>query len=247
MRTPFRLLIAGSLVCGCASKMPTGVVAAEPGQKLQSVPGPFAELGPETDPDTAIIKACPVVMGLPNAYVPVGPSDQNFKTYWNVSAEYCAWQYSPDGRQIWTSLFATSAVQSDPSMRTCDLPPRVVDSRYPGAEMLLLTVIHNHVFRDPPDNKLSTHDFDYLDNMVGQHHTRMAEGAEDVVFPEVNGKPVPMRVVAFFGRTTPSGVVECAGFFEYTWHAPQVLRATQDTDGRWHKEPVGFPRPSDRN
>lgn len=217
-----------------------------PGKRPASIPGPYAEIGPETDPNAAIIKACSVVMTLPNSFIPVRYGDMNFETYWRISTEYCAWQYSPDGHSIWTSLFATAAAQSDPRKRTCPLPPAVTDSRYPGVAIMYLTIIHNHPPKSWPDNKMSPDDVYFLRQMVQEHYTRIENGQETVVFPKLNGREVPMRIVAFFGKSA-NGTVGCGGFYEYTWGTKEIYRVTQGQDGRWRKEPVEEVPLSDRN
>jgi hypothetical protein len=88
------------------------------------------DFGPFQKYSDALLAACPYILSLPNAVTPQ-PHTPNFKLYWGLSQEYCAWIYhTPDGKYE-MSMLATPTVQNDSRRRSCYLPPQVRDSRYP--------------------------------------------------------------------------------------------------------------------
>ena len=86
------LAVLLSLVLGCASVPPKGVVRFRAGEAPTHIDGPMPGFGPFPTYSDAVLAACPLILSLPNA-VTVQPSNPNFKLYWKLSTEYCAWIY----------------------------------------------------------------------------------------------------------------------------------------------------------
>jgi hypothetical protein len=197
------------LALGCAEPKPLpNVVEPKPGQTLTSLPGPMPNFGPFATVDEGLLAACPLVLSQPHAVIPVRPDDQNFKLYWRIAREYCAWFYAPEGQGIVMSLLAVNAVDDDPKKRQCLPPSYVVDSRYPASRIAYLVIVHSHAF----DETLNKFDLGLLVEMAQLHGFTSS----------VQGKETPISIVAFIGEEHDDKVT-CTGFYQYTPHPSSEL------------------------
>lgn len=176
---------------------------------MTSVHGPMPGVGPFHSLEEALVGACQTIVRQPNAVIPVRPDHQNFKLYWKLSAEYCAWLYSGKENEIEMTWLVNDPVQADPTRRTCPLPPFVEDDRYEPSTLAYLIVLHNHVY----DENLSTDDLVDLVRKAQIHGTSVVLG----------GKLTWISAVAFLGRET-DGTVECAGFYYYSFERDNEIR-----------------------
>jgi hypothetical protein len=184
--------------------------------------------GPYATVEDAVFAACPLIMGQPHASIPVPKTDQNFKMYWRMSREYCAWLYAPEGKQVEMSLFAVSAVQDEPEKRKCKLPAYVDDPRYPGDSIAYLVILHNHPFED----SLSAKDLWFLVQMAQFHGFT----------PSLNGQKVSISIVAFFGEER-DGKTLCGGFYQYfPARNSELIKVTIDENGQWKETLMGHVR-----
>jgi hypothetical protein len=176
-------------------------------------------MGPFKSIDEAIKASCPVIVRQSNATIPVAPNHQDFRTYWHVSSEYCAWIYSGNGTDVELSWLAFDPFQPNPKKRTCSLPEAVADSRYAQEKIAHLVIIHSH----PYPRHLDVDDLQILSRMARVHGSTFS--IADLV--------VPISIVAFFGRAR-NGATECAGYYHYTpTQNAHILQHTVDPEGRW--------------
>lgn len=224
MRSPVLVGLGVLAVTACStSGVNPYVVSARPGETLTSVPGPLSDLGSFRRVSDAILAACPVILQQPHALIPVPRTHQDFGVYWSTASEYCAWLYSADGEHVEMSLLATSPIQDDPSMRRCDLPAHVVDSRYPEREVAYLVMLHNH----PGGGSISLPDLYAIARMARIHGPTS----------RFQGQHVSISIAAFFGRER-DGKPDCAGFYHYVpARSDEIIRYTVD-HGRMEKKVV---------
>ncbi len=172
----------------------------------------------------ALLAACPYILAMPNAVTPP-PSNPNFKLYWDLSREYCAWIYhTPDGRYE-MSMLATTTVQNDPRRRSCYLPSHVRDSRYSDESLGYVFVVHNH----PVGQELSRYDIQFI----------VAQAAIHGLTTKVGDHELPISTVAFFSKSFGSRKIHCDGFFQYIPATGELLKWTVNARGDWDKEQYG--------
>jgi hypothetical protein len=211
--------------CSTATKPLPGVVEPEPGQTLTSIGGPLPKFGTYPTVEEAIFAACPVMMSLPHAMIPVSPDNQNFNLYWRLSREYCAWLYAPDGKDVEMSLIAVSSVHDDPKKRQCKLPDNVDDPRYASGSIAYLVILHNHPF----DDELSGDDLRFLVRMAQLHGFT----------PAVKGQRISISIVAFIGKEQ-DGKILCEGFYRYLPASKsELIKVTASDSGEWKKTLLG--------
>ncbi|MGZ3458045.1 MAG: hypothetical protein ACXU86_06010 [Archangium sp.] len=182
--------------------------------------------GPFQTYSDALLAACPLILSLPNA-VTVRPSNPNFKLYWELSTEYCAWIYYTPDKQYEMSMVATNTSQGDAKMRTCDIPSHIRDSRYSDGSLGYVFVIHNH----PVGNELSRRDIRFVFNQGVLHGFSFEAGEREI----------PIGIIAFFSKGGP-GNASCDGFFQYTPLTGELLRWTVDGTSGLKKEQYGVVR-----
>ena len=72
---------------------------------------------------------------------------QEAATHWRASSEYCAWvYYTPDEQDLVSRLTDQAALDPHQRVKTCLLPTRVEDSRYPPDSLRYIHALHNHPF-----------------------------------------------------------------------------------------------------
>jgi hypothetical protein len=171
----------------------------------------------------ALMAACPLVLGLPNA-IAGRPGTPNFDIYWRTSKEYCAWvYYTPDGLYE-MSMLAVSAVQDDERKRQCRLPPIVSDSRYRADEIRYMFVIHNH----PYEGEISRNDIRVI----------VEQGEVHGFSATAEGREVPISIVAFYSRSG-RGRATCDGFFQYIPLTKELVKWSVEDGGEWRDEVYG--------
>jgi len=216
--------------CSCAVRSASQdaarrIVETQPGEYPESISGPMPGFGPYQTVDEAIFAACPLVLDQPEAVIPVPPSDQNFRLYWNVSREYCAWLYSPDGKEVSMSFLAMSPVQDVPGKRQCRLPGKVTDRRYPAEKLAHVVVLHSHPF----DRRLSDEDLLFLGRMANLHGMTAL----------VDGHEISISIVAFFGKLN-AGRPVCDGFYQYLpARNSELVRMSSQGNGQWERQLLG--------
>lgn len=189
----------------------------------QSIPGPMPQVGPFKTPFEALIAACPRLLSLPNA-VADRPSSFNYRLYWDVSTEYCAWIYYTPAKAYEMSWIGFSETQSDSGRRSCDLPPYVSDARYPDENIRYVLAIHSH----PVPNALSKGDISYI-IAAGRKH--------GLAFNNEDGQ-IKLSVIAFFTQGGRDHI-SCDGFFQYTPLTGELLKWTKTSQGEWQSETEG--------
>jgi hypothetical protein len=182
--------------------------------------------GPFKKPFEALIAACPRILSLPNA-VAGRPDAFNYRLYWDISTEYCAWIYYTPAGLYEMSWIGTNEAQSDKQRRNCDLPPYVSDSRYPDEQIRYVLAIHGH----PVPNELSKGDLGYIIE-AGRRH--------GLAFTSKDGQ-VKLGIVAFFTEGDRSNI-RCDGFFQYTPFTGELLKWTRSEQSEWESEKIGTVR-----
>jgi hypothetical protein len=218
------LLIMMMLLPGCGSKQIPGVVSIHPDVTPTHIPGPMPGFGSFQNHSDALLAACPYILSMPNAVTP-RPNNPNFKLYWDLSQEYCAWIYhTPDGGYE-MSMLATITIQDDPRRRSCYLPPYVRDSRYPDESLGYVFVVHNH----PVGQELSRYDIQFIVDQAVIHG----------LTTKVGDRELPISIVAFFSNSFGGRKIHCDGFYQYIPATGELLKWTVDAHGVWDKEQYG--------
>ena len=207
---------------GCsAPKSIPGVIQLEPGERLESVPGPMPGFGPFAKASDALLAACSLILREPHALAGQ-PGDPNFRLRWQLSTEYCAWLYYTPDDKYEMSLLVTNPVQDSSQMRRCDLPPWVDDRRYQSDALGYVFMLHNH----PYASELSEHDFRSIVRMAQAH------GGWTV---KTKAREIPIGIVAFYSRSMAEPA-ECDGFFQYFPITGEVMKWSVQ-NGIWdHKQ-----------
>lgn len=229
MRTPVKtdkgaaLLLGLACLLGCSGpRSIPGVVQPAAGESLDSVPGPMPGFGPYPNYSDALLAACPLILGKPHALAGQ-PRDPNFALRWRLSTEYCAWIYHTPDNQYELSMLAMSTLQGDPTLRRCDLPPRVEDPRYPRDSLGYVFVLHNHPYPDP----ISPDDIRYIVS-VGRLH------GFEVRTPQ---RKIPLSIVAFYSESLEQPP-RCDGFYQYAPLEGHILQWTHEGQGRWSRREI---------
>ncbi|HSP80505.1 MAG TPA: hypothetical protein VLQ93_18375, partial [Myxococcaceae bacterium] len=228
------LLASTLLGLACASAAPIeGVVRPESGGALlESLPGPMPNFGPFDTYSDALLAACSEILSMPNATSGhAGALDDQLR--WRISTEYCGWlYYTPDHKYEMSMLTDQSRPDVPNQRKSCELPSRVDDQRYPPGSLKYIFALHNHPF----GSTLSDEDIHYIVE-VGRRH-----GFE----VETRAGKVWIAVVAFYSDTNQPGSPTCDGFFQYIPLASQI-RKWSNTGHSWSCEQIGTVRWRDQS
>lgn len=217
----FLNLVVAGMVSACVSPLPEGVISLPEGK--QSIPGPMPKAGPFETYFDALLDACPRMLSLPNA-VADRPDSFNYRLYWDVSTEYCAWIYYTPAKMYEMSWIGTNETQDESRRRNCDLPPYVSDQRYADDDIRYVLAIHSH----PVPNELSKGDIGYI-IAAGKKH--------GLAFNNKEGQ-IRLGIIAFFTRGDRDRV-SCDGFFQYAPMTGELLKWSKTAQGEWTSEKEG--------
>ncbi|NBD10565.1 MULTISPECIES: hypothetical protein [Corallococcus] len=223
MRGPWWCCLWLSSLGGCASSAPPDpdLVRPESGAPfLEEIPGPL--LGPFESSSDALLAACGKILSKPHASAG-RPDHPSFDTRWRVSSEYCAWlYYTPEHRYVVSRLTDQSRVDPVQRSKSCLLPSRVVDARYPAEALRYIYALHNH----PYGSALSANDLRFI----------VSEGRVHGFESETESGRVRLSIVAFFSNVMEPA--SCDGFHQYIPLTGQLLKWTRDASG-WRCEQTG--------
>lgn len=210
-------------LCACASPAALDADLVRPGPGapfLEELPGPL--LGPFDSPSDALLAACGKILSKPHANSG-RPDHPGFNARWRVSSEYCAWlYYTPDHHYVVSRLTDQSRVDPAQRSKSCLLPSRVVDARYPPEALRYIYALHNH----PYGSALSPNDLRFI----------ISEGRVHGFESETKTGRVRLSIVAFFSNEVePSS---CDGFHQFIPLTGQLLKWTRAASG-WRCEQTG--------
>ncbi|MFL5347040.1 MAG: hypothetical protein ACJ8AT_19825 [Hyalangium sp.] len=188
---------------------------------MAALPGPM--LGSFDSFEDALLASCRKIIQKPNATA--GRKDhQDFWTRWRVSTEYCAWiYYTPDDKYEVSRLTDQSEIDPADRSRTCLLPSRVEDRRYPPDSIKYICSLHNHLF----DDALSRRDIGFIVSQGLRH------GFESTTADGVRA----LSIVAFFSNNVE--VPTCDGFHQYVPASGKLFKYT-NKEGKWSCEQTGI-------
>ncbi|WP_375755775.1 hypothetical protein [Corallococcus exercitus] len=221
-----RLLFVSSLLLGLACAQPAatpGVVQINARDIPERIPGPMPGFGPFDTYSDALISACSMMLKQPHATAG-RKSDMNFRLRWDLSQEYCAWIYYTPDERFEMSMMSVTTIQDARGKRSCRLPPKVDDARYPPESLGYVYLLHTH----PYEGELTEQDIRYIVAM-GQEHGW-----------EVKTKAGMLRLslVAFFSASNEPANPTCDGFFQYTPTTGDLSKWTQERN-QWRRQSIG--------
>lgn len=143
-----------------------------------------------------------------------------------TATEYCAWLYYTPERKYKMSMISNLEESGDDLLgtTTCYLPKDVEDPDHPPDSIKYIFSIHNHPFA----GGISDKDIFLASAMANAHK----------VVEEINNKPVPYAVIAFFSRSTDGENPTCDGFYQYIPGTGELLRWTHSM-GHWSRATIG--------
>jgi proteasome lid subunit RPN8/RPN11 len=242
------------MMAGCAARtdLPQGIVVIPnqeptPGYEY-ALPGPlrtaepFKTAGPFRSHQEALQYACPVLMSLPNAIMTPRTSIISHGAYWDVrtwddSTEYCAWLYqTPDGQYELSWIGTNEQQDRTQGRRKCDMPRRVIDSRFardpalpPDKDLTYVFAVHSH----PTASNLSDDDVAYIVE-VGRELSQSFHGLGQF----------RLGIIAFFSQNN-SEHPSCDGFFQYEFpldhpesFTHKIQRWSLNASGHWEMREV---------
>ncbi|RKG81280.1 hypothetical protein D7W79_05955 [Corallococcus exercitus] len=209
---------------GCASSatLDPDLVRPEPGAPfLEELQGPL--LGPYESASDALLAACGKLLSKPHASAG-RPDHPSFDTHWRVSSEYCAWlYYTPEHQYAVSRLTDQSRIDPSQRSKSCLLPSRVADARYPADAIRYIYALHNH----PYGSALSSNDLRFI----------VSEGRAHGFETETKNGRVRLSIVAFFSNVTEPA--SCDGFHQYIPLTGQLLKWTRTASSGWQCEQTG--------
>jgi hypothetical protein len=204
-------LFGTAAVVACASYQtpdPDIVRPALGAPALDKLPGPLLVFDSYQN---ALLAACQKIVTKPHATA--GRRDiQGFNERWRAGVEYCAWiYYTPDEKYVLSKLTDQTSRSLGISDKTCVLPPRVEDQRFPPESIQYVYAIHNHLY----DDLVSQQDMTFIVSMGVEHGFEI----------ETKDGKAQLSIVAFF--SSDAAAPRCDGFYQYIPSRSRIFKWTR--------------------
>jgi hypothetical protein len=220
----YAALLSG-LACASAQQRDPQIRRPGLGEQAEDIPGPLVSFGPFDDFSDALKAACPLLLSKPHATVTY-LQERELAVALRTAKEYCAWLYHTPDQKFELSMLSDrvapgSALNGEVG---CRLPSRVRDSRYPYNSLQHIFILHNHPF----SGELSRFDIQFAVEMARSH----------AAVAEIEGRKVPLSVIAFFSNSRDGEVPSCDGFYQYVPATSEILQWAHAA-GDWKKKQIG--------